>query len=225
MVHLFVRYRLFFCFCAFFSLHLWERASILLALPVGVCTQMCVKVTRRLLFPLMCITLTHFGSRKGKKQGLLWHTLLEVSPGGAYEIHTGPKTHTHTYGILLPPSPCCFDDAREASQHGGAPLESGTDGQKETTHWSWLTTFMLCFSTFCFRLPSTSSNRTTSISYFWVLWVHMIKCEDVYVCIMYPFICMPMCGHAYVCLRELRLSNYFRIPSKTNVCCLPSAGD
>lgn len=95
---------------------------------------------------LQSVTLT-----EGKKRGLLWHTQLEASPGGVRvthrNTHTKKKQHTHTFFPIPPVSSlCCFDDAREASQHGGAPLEPGTDGQSETTHWSWLTTFLHFFA-------------------------------------------------------------------------------
>lgn len=66
----------------------------------------------------MCITLTHFGSRKKeKKRGSLWHALLEVSPGGVHETHEPQKKRlTHTDSR--------FDDAGEASQHGGTAIRS-----------------------------------------------------------------------------------------------------
>lgn len=81
--------------CLISSLSLWlcvmcESESISLALPVGVFSLQvcvyahmgaCVKVTRRLLFPLMCITLTHFGSRKGKKGLAVAHTAGGLSRG------------------------------------------------------------------------------------------------------------------------------------------------
>lgn len=96
------------------------------------------KVTLRLLF-LNSLTLA---AEKMEGGCSVWHPLLRASPGGVHETNARAQIKN---GFLSPPCLRRFDDAREASQHGGAPLESGTDGRKETTHWSGVTTFCLFF--------------------------------------------------------------------------------
>lgn len=79
----------------------------------------------------------------------MWHPPLGASPGGLYETNARAQIKN---GFLSPPCLRRFDDAREAAQHGGAPLESGTDGRRETTHWSGVTTFCLFFFLLHFML-------------------------------------------------------------------------
>ena len=187
-----------------------ESESISLGLPVGVFPlQVCVSVhtgTLVCVWARVCVCesdskasvsshvhYTHsLWQHKGKKKGSLWHTLLEVSPGGvSWDTHTSPKntcaqtyteTQTHTESCSHPqPALLWWCDGDVAAW--GAPLESGTDGRKETTHWSWLTTFLLSF----------------------FLSVVLIKCQDMYVLVAYLFmhsyvrmcLCVCVCVHAH----------------------------
>lgn len=89
------------------------------------------------------------------------------------------RAHTHIKkGFLSPPSLRCFDDARKTSQHEGAPLETGTDGRKETTHWSRVTTFCLFFSFLC--------------------WLHVKMSVFFIFFSIYKFFCVYVCVHPII---------------------------
>lgn len=127
-VHICVTNKLFSPLVAVLFIYLWEKAEVFHLLCLwgsfpSTCertsTQMCVEVTRRRLFPLMCITLTHFGSRKGKKR-VRCGTRCWRSLQGVPVKYTQAQKHTHAHtDSCRVPIPCRFDDAREASQHGG----------------------------------------------------------------------------------------------------------
>lgn len=159
----------------------------------------------------MCITISH--SDRRKKRGItVAHTAGGLSRGclrrARTQTHAHKKhTHTHTPNSAIS-SLCCFDDAREASQHGGAPLASGTDGQREMTHWSWLTTFLLFFLHFQQRFFSYV-HKSSTIFLLERFCVHMMEDmhEHILHLVMYPHKGMCVCVRVHT--RALCLSNYF----------------
>lgn len=103
------------------------------------------KVTLRHLF-LNSLTLA---AESGKK-GSLWHPLLAASPGGIRETNARARTQIKRTDSCQPLA-CAALMTRggHRSREEEGPLESGTAGRKETTHWSRVTTFCLFFSFLC----------------------------------------------------------------------------
>lgn len=105
----------------------------------GMHPDKCVqKVTLRHLF-LNSLTLAAERGKKARCGTHCWQPLRGVSMK-QMRAHTQIKK-----GIPVTPLPVLLWWCEGGIAAWGAPLESGTDGRKETTHWSRVTTFCLFF--------------------------------------------------------------------------------
>lgn len=182
-------------------LYLWERTRVTsrrLFLPheVSMYTHMgiCMKVTQR---PVS--SRVHYNQslwQRKKKRITVAYTAGGLSRGHPWNAQS--QTHKcikkkHSVSYCCRPVLLWWCEGGVAAW--GAPLESGTDGQKETTHWSWLTTFLLVFYAYFFP-----SNQITAILVMTRFHLHGLTWE--YVCV-YPASSQAYkCRHAYarVCL-------------------------
>lgn len=132
---------------------LWEYFPLTVCICAGIDSEACF-----LSCALRSLTCSLFWQQK---KGLtVAHTAGGLSGGCLWKTHdqrhtsVWTRTQKHTR-ILATPSLALLWWCEGGVAAWGAPLESGTDGQRETTHLSWLTTFLLSFFLFWLPFPPT----------------------------------------------------------------------
>lgn len=129
---------------------LWEYFPLTVCICAGIDSEACF---------LYAHSLAHFSD--SRKKGLtVAHTAGGLSGGCLWKTHdqrhTSVRTRTQKHTrILATPSLALLWWCEGGVAAWGAPLESGTDGQRETTHLSWLTTFLVYFFFFWLPFPPT----------------------------------------------------------------------
>lgn len=161
---------LFLCESLLFTRLMWKRRGISIALPGEVLPLRCVC---RCAHRCVCVwesdskasvsTHVHYThslwqqkkkkERKGSRCGTRgWRSLRGASVTAKHTIKK--CTHNTTERFLCRPLDCAALMVWGRRPSMGSPLVSRTDGWKETTHWSWLTTLFSAFIRLSFLKPN-----------------------------------------------------------------------